>query len=294
MNPNPPAPPQRVAPVIFPERWDLPGKPEGALPSIQDAFRQTGFQLGADLRLLAEGMNLQLQVIRDSSPSKYRTFPLAAMAMYWSRAFLAINDAALLVARGSYPSCPALARAACEAISAETQAGGEEQPDFLAWLAGSLQPNEEHRATEVGLGSYFAGSTLASSLRLGSVYRVVSEFSRQHFGVTLVEVAPESNRQKLGVTFADQTFHFGWAQLILGWLLALCQTQFELVTSNESPFRPSEETRSSIVDFADRAEISLAEPQRCRVEEFMEGGNRRFLIHNFRRQSGGAPVKLLF
>ena len=286
-------PPQRVSPLIIPERWDLPSKPEAALPAILDAYRQTQFQLGADLRLLADGMNLQLRVLGDSHPSKYRTFPLAAMAMYWSRAFLALSDTVLLLTRGAYSSCPALVRAACEAISAETQAGGEEQPQFLEWLAGSLHPNEEHHATEVGLGIYFAGSTLASNPLLGPTFRAAGELSRQHFGVTLVQSAPESNRQRLAVAFADQSFHFGWAQLILGWQLCVIRAQLDLCLSDGSPFYVLEETRAAVAAFTNRVEQALAAPQRCAIEEFSEGGNRRFLIQNFRRQSGAAPRKLL-
>src|SRR5581483_6251003 len=105
---QPGQPPQRVAPLVLPERWDPPGKPEGAASTVQDAYRQTSFQLGADLRLLNEGMNVQVRTMRDSSPSRYRTLPLATMAMYWSRAFLAMSDCMLLVTRGSYPSCPTL------------------------------------------------------------------------------------------------------------------------------------------------------------------------------------------
>jgi hypothetical protein len=37
----------------------------------------------------------------------------------------------------------------------------------------------------------------------------------------------------------------------------------------------------------------LAEPQRCRIEEVDEHGERRFLVVNFRRQPGGAPRKIL-
>src|SRR5947209_4437179 len=115
----------RVAPVVFPERWDPPGKPDPASAPIVDAFRQTQFQLGGDLRLLSEGMNLQLQVVKDSYPSHYRTLPLAVMTMYWSRAFLALSDTAVALSRGSYASGPLLIRGACEAIAAENQASGE-------------------------------------------------------------------------------------------------------------------------------------------------------------------------
>jgi hypothetical protein len=287
------APPQRVAPIVIAERWLPPGKPDGADPAVQDAHRQTGFQLGSDVRLLTEGMNLQLQVMRDSYPSRYRTLPLAAASIYWSRAFLAMGDAALLASRGSYASCPALVRAACETIAAEVQSGGEEQPQFVAWLRDALQPNEEQRATEVGLGHYFAGSTLADNPRLGAIYRSAAELSRQHFGATLIEVAPESNREKLAVTFGDQTFHYAWAELVLGWLLSLSVVQLEHCLTDESPFFISEETRAAANAFFERCASALRSPARCSIEELFEDGRRRFLIHNFRRQSTGAPRKLL-
>ncbi len=284
----------RVAPVLFPERWDPPAKPpDGALPGIIDAFRQTQFQLGGDLRLLADGMNLQLRVIGDSSHSRYRTLPLAITVMFWSRAFLSLSEAAQAICRGSYAVCPVLVRAACEAISAENQAGGEEHALFLSWLQDALVPNERHRATEIGLGNYFAGSTLAANARLGATFRAAAELSRQHFGVTLLEVAPESNRQRIAATFADQSFHFGWAQLALGWLLSLCCVQLELALGGGSPFAAAEETRTAALECMERCDRLLAAPERCRIEEIEENGARRLLLHNFRRQSSGAPVKIL-
>ncbi len=283
----------RVAPIVFPERWDPPGRPEGAGPSVQDGFRQTQFQLGGDLRLLTEGMNLQIQVVKASSGSAYRTLPLAAMLSYWSRAFLALSEAAHALSRAAYPVCPVLVRAACEAIAAEHQSGGEEQPLFREWLAEAMHPNEQQHATEVGLGHYFAGSTLVSNERLGATYRAAAEFSRQHFGVTLLEVAPESNRQRIAVTFADQTFHFAWAQLVLGWLLTLCDIQLTLALEAGSPFNVPAETRAAASQFSGRVRALLDNANRCRVEEIAEDGGRRLVVVNFRRQSSGAPVRML-
>jgi hypothetical protein len=283
----------RVAPILFPDHWDLPGRPDGAGPSVQDAFRQAQFQLGADLRLLSEGMNLQLQAIRDSSGSADRTPALAAMVMYWSRAFLAMSEAAHSLSRAAYAVCPALVRAACEAIAAEAQSGGEEQPLFREWLAEAMHPNEQHHATEVGLGHYFAGSTLVNNERLGATYRAAAEFSRQHFGVTLLEVAPESNRQRIAATFADQTFHFAWAQLVLGWLLTLCDLELALAMEPSSPFHLSAETSTAVKGYAMRIETLLESDHRCRAEEVIEEGGRRLVIVNFRRQSSGAPVRML-
>jgi hypothetical protein len=280
--------------VLAPERWERPSKPgENELPSVQDAFRQTGFQLGADLRLLHEGMNLQLGVVQDSYPSKFRTHALAAGLMLWSRAFLAMSDAAAAVTHGSYGSAAPLVRFACECLAAAHQAHTEEQPAFLEWLGGALRPSEEHKAMEVTLGPFFAGSTIAAEADLGAVYRAASELARPHFGVALAVSAPESNQQKLAVAFADQTFHLGWAQLALGWLLRICDVQLRLAQAPGAPYALTEERAAAIARWHDAAVALLDAPDRCRIDETMDGMDRRWLIVNFRRQPGGAPKRLM-
>ena len=287
-------PTQRVSPVVVPERWDTPGRPgNDALPSIQDAYRQTTFQLGGDLRLLHEGMNLQLRVVQDSHPSRFRTHALAAGLMLWSRAFLAMSDAATAITRGSYGGAAPLGRMACECIAAAHQAHTEEQAAFQEWLGGALLPNETHKATEITIGQFMAGSTLVTETDLGAVYRAASEFARPHFGVSVAVVAPESNRQKLAVTFADQTFHFGWAQLTLGWLLRLCDVQLRLARVSGVPYNITDELATAAAAWSENTRRLLEQPDRCRVEEIIDGMHRRWLIHNVRRQSGGAPKRLL-
>jgi hypothetical protein len=284
----------RVAPVIAPDRWVKPGRPgDDAAPSVQDAYRQTSFQLGGDLRLLEEGMNLQLRVVHDSRASTYRTYPLAAGLMFWSRAFLAISDAAMAITRGSYGSVAPLARMACECIAAAHQAHTEEQAAFQEWLAEALQPDENHKATDITIGQFMAGSTLVTEQDLGAVYRAASEFARPHFGVSAAMVAPESNQQKLAVTFADQTFHYGWAQLTLGWLLRLCVAQLRLTRTPGAPYNIEEETTAAVTAWSDAVDRLLNQPDRCRIEEVMDGYTRRWLIHNVRRQAGGAPRRFL-
>lgn len=284
----------RVAPVVAPETWELPARPEGAPAAVQDAYRQTQFQLSGDLRLLHEGMNLQLRLVRDSYPARYRTRALAAALMPWSRAFLGISDATLLVTRGSYASCPPIVRVVCECIAASTQLRAEELPAFEEWLAAALRPNEDHRAVEVGMGQFFAGSTIAADPRFSTVYRAVSELSRPHLGAGLMLTAPESNQQRLAITFGDQTFHFGWAQLILGWLLALCEIQLRLVLdTGAGVFNVTPATRAACDDWRGRVNAVLADPSRCMAEPVLDDGDQRWLISNFRRQSTGAPRKYL-
>jgi hypothetical protein len=279
--------------VVFPKSWELPSRPDDSNASALDAFRQTDFQLKPDLRLLHQAMNLQLRAVGDAYPSKFRTQPAAVTQLYWSRFFHYLGDAALLISRGSYVGVPPLVRTACECFSAAVQAGGDEIEDWLAFLSSALKPNERFRATEVGRGSYHAGGTLAANEGLGLVYRTSTELARPHFGATVVQVAPESNMQKLAVLFADQAFHFGWAQLELGWLIRLAALMLEHVVASRSVLGTTDETAAEIAAFTARADQVLAAADRCRIEEVDDDGERRFLIGNFRRQSGGAPRKLL-
>ncbi len=110
-----PTPGQRVSAIDVPEGYALPGKPDDAASAAQhDAYRQTQFVLGNDLRLFADGMALQLRILHDSSHSRYRTHAWAAVVSTWSRAYVALADACLLVTRGSYGSVANVLRSACE------------------------------------------------------------------------------------------------------------------------------------------------------------------------------------
>jgi hypothetical protein len=290
---QPPTPGQRVSSIPFPERYDLPPKPEGGAPAPQDAYRQTTFILGNELRLFAEGMNLQLRIVRDASHSSFRKHPYAALIGLWSRTYLALADTCLLATRASYASCAPLARSACEFVAAQHQLHAGEIDQFLEWLAGSLAPNEAHKATELGMGRYFAGETLAADARLRSVYRPASELGRPNFGATLLEVGPESNNVRLALTFADTTFHVGWAELVLGWLLALCERQLAVAVHATGVFAIHEDTHREYAEFAHNVEQSLSRSDRCRIEEIEVENYKRYLVHNFRRQPSGAPKKVL-
>ena len=289
---QPPTPTQRVSAIPFPDSYALPAKPD-ASQAAQDSYRQTTFLLGDDIHLFEEGMTLQLHIVRDASRSPFRKHPYAALMGLWSRTFIALADGCLLMMRGSYASCPPLVRAACEHIAAQHQLHASEMELFLEWLAGNLAPNEAHKAFEFGLGRYFAGETLAADERLRSVYRPASELGRPNFGATLLVVGPESNNQRLALSFADASFHFGWAELVLGWLLALCERQLAVAVHAKGVFPIHEDTHRSYADVARRVGEALSRPDRCRIEEVEEGGYKRFLVHNFRRAPSGAPKKIL-
>ena len=290
---NPPTPTQRVSSIPFPESYKLPGKPIDMPSPVQDAYRQTTFLLGEDLRLFEEGMNLQLRIVRDAAPSAFRKHPYAALMGLWSRTFLALADSALLATRGGYASCPVLVRGACEFVAAQHQLHASGAEPFLEWLADNLRPNEEHKAFEFGLGRYFAGETLAADERLRRVYRPASELGRPNFGATLLEVGPESNNRRLALSFADVAFHLGWAELVLGWLLAVCERQLAVAVHATGIFPIHKDTHEAYTDLARRVDGALTRTDRCSIEEIEEGAYKRYLVHNFRRAPSGAAKKIL-
>jgi len=288
----PPTPLIRVSRIPFPNSYELPGKPEKPGPA-QDAFRQTGFVLGKDLALFEEGMNLQLKIVQDSSHSSFRKHPYAAIMGLWSRTFSSLADACVLVTRGSYQSCAPLARSACEFVAAQQGLYTGEMELFIEWLAGHFTPNGEHKAFEFGLGRYMAGGVLADDAKLRAIYRPASELGRPSFGATTLFIGPESNNQRLALTFADASFHVGWAELTLGWLVALCERQLAFAVHAKGTFAIHDDTHAAYQEFARRVEMALSQSDRCFVEEIEEGQYKRYLAHNVRRAAGSAPKKIL-
>lgn len=286
-------PPQRVSPIQSPDEYVLPRRPEGAPAHLLDAFRQTQFLLGTDLSLFAEAMNLQLRLVKDAYPSKYRTHLLAGMTAMWSRVYFALGDALLLAMRGSYPSTLPLVRAVCELIAAEEALRGGEADEHAKWLLSTLTPNETFKAYDFELGRFFSGEVLAHDPVLRGIYRPASDLGRPNFGATLLQVAPESNNSRLAIAFADASFHFGWAEIVLGWLLALSGRQLRVIVDAEGTFPISEDARTAYEDLQRRIDSALGRDDRARVEEVEEGSNRRYLVHDFRRSSSAAPKKII-
>lgn len=290
-------PTQRVARIRPPGQYAPPARPpESAGDAAQDAYRQTRFILGNDLELFAEAMDLQLKLAADANPptsSKYRTQEAAAISALWSRAYTALSDALLLVTRGSYPSVPPLVRAAAELIAAEEGLRGGEMDMHQEWLANTLQPDERYRAFEYHLGRYFAGGVLASDDALRSVYRPASELGRPAFGASLLQVGPETSSTRIVLNFADASFHQGWAEIALGWLLALAARQVRVVVDAEGIFPVSDERRKAYEALQRRVDEALSRRDRCRIEEIEDGQDRRYLVHNFRRGTSASPKRII-
>ena len=292
-----PTPGQRVSGIDFPQEYRLPGKPDDRRrrPS-QDAYRQTQFVLGEDLRLFAEGMDLQLRILNDSSHSRYRTHVYAAVVGTWSRAYSALADACLLVTRGSYASVPNLVRSACELIAAEhqVQARGDGRVHRLD-ARRTCKPDEEHKAFDVGLGHYFAGSTLAADELLRSVYRAASDLGRPNFGATLLRgrAGVEQRAARLHASPTRRSTSAGprssWAGCCAS---ASASSPSPCTCPTSSTSRPRR--TPPYADYAPaRAGRRFDNPNRARIEEVEEDGFKRWLVHNFRRQPSGAPKKML-
>ena len=247
------------------------------------------FLLGEDLALFEKGMNLELRIVMDSRAGRYRTHALAALLGLWSRSLHYRADACSLVVRGRYVSCIPLLRAACDCIGAQRGLVSGGLDEFTAWLANMTQ-SREHAALDVGLGRYRSGSKLAGDDRLAALYRVLSDLSMTHFGSTLLQVAPESDLQKISIGFGDSSFHLGWGQLIGGWLLALVVAQLDTAVAAGGVFAVSPEAKEELTGLSADVEKALAKPDRCRVEDVGDG---RYLFQNFRRQPGTAPRRLL-
>lgn len=290
-----PAPTIRIAPIELLESYQLPARPPASSgPAAQDSHRQTQFLLAGDLTLFEQAMNLQLRLVADSKAGKYRTPAWAALVGLWARSFTYLADAYALAARAAYASALPLLRAACDCVAAQHQLATQEMDEFTRWLAQGIGQDRRYAAQEFALGRYHAGEALASHERLGAVYRIVSDLSATHFGSTALLVASGSNPQRFAILFADNTFHLGWAELVLGWLLAVADVQLEVATSQPQIFPLSEQVRTDYSRLARQIREAAGNRARCHIEEVTDAqGRRRYLCHNFRRQTGSAPRKLL-
>lgn len=285
-------PPQRVSGIKGPEAYTPPSKPpESAGDQVQDAYRQTRFILGADLDLLHDLMDLQLALVKDAYQT--RTHAAAAILALWSRGYTCISDAVLLLSRGSCASVLPLARTACECIAATEGLRTGEMPMHHEWLENTLKPDERFKAFEFQLGRYFAQGVVINDPLLRAVYRPAADLARPAFGATLLQTGPESNNTRLAIAFADASFHLGWAEITTGWLLALAARQLQVIIEAIHIFPISEERRQRYETLRKQVDSTLARGDRCRIEEVEDRGDRRYLVHNFRRASSGSPRRIL-
>jgi hypothetical protein len=280
----PPLKPPRVVLGSLPERYSLPARPT-ASAAVQDAHRQTGFVLRQELTTFEAAMNLQLRIVAENS--KVRGPRAAAMFTLGARAFSHLADACTLMSFGSYASCPALMRSALDFIAVERSLVAGGFADYEEWFAYALSQDKRNAALIIDTGRYKAASALVADERLGTLYRLLMDLSMPHFGSTLLLTAPETSLQKIPPSFADGTFHLGWAELITGWLLLLAGEQ--LAVSIESGVFEVAGTLASDCEAVQRdIRTALSNRRRCYVEE----SDGRFVFQNFRRGTTGQPKRI--
>ena len=161
------------------------------------------------------------------------------------------------------------------------------------WLSNTLTPNEQFKAFEFQLGRYFAQEVVVKDEVLRAVYRPAADLGRPAFGATLLQTGPESNNIRLAIAFADASFHLGWAEITLGWLLALAARQLQVIIEATDIFPVSDERLQRYEALRKQVDTALARNDRCRIEEVADRGDRRYLVHNFRRAPSASPKKVL-
>lgn len=292
-----PAPGRRISPISFPdEPIAAPKPPPDAPPLLRDAFRETGFALGADVRWLVDALNLQRKIIRQSGHSRLRSRRFASALLFWSRVHAAGIDLLALTAGASYSSSLPLLRSAFEWLGAEQAVVGDEQIEFEDWLRGDPEggwgAHAGLRATDVAMGQYMAGQQIAMSEETGAAYRAAAELARSHFGPSALLSAAESHDKRIAVEWAAPRFHYGWAQLLFGWQRLLQDRQCRFAVGS-GLFGAEAGDRSEYQRLHRQSTELQARPDRCTAEWIAEAGRQRLLIANFRRQPAGAPKRIL-
>ena len=285
--------PQRVSGMRVPQGWTLPGKPADLDEVAEDAWRQTTFTCGEEMRLVAASLDLQARLAGTGYTASARTMTMAGYAGLWSRAFSATSDATGVIRRGSYQSALPLLRQAVEFVGAQRGLDAE-MDEWRRFTHEAYGRSEPARATEIGLGHFFAGEAIATEEHLRRIYRATSDLGRPNFGPTALLVANEATHERYPLNFADHAFHLGWAQLLLGWTLRLGVVQLHTSMHLAQHFPAPAELRAEVVEHVRAAEALLADADRCRLEEWAgEDGRPRHLLVQFRRRPGDAHQRIL-
>ena len=290
---SPEPPRQRISPITFPSETPALARPRDDEPHTRrDAFRETSFALPLDLRWLNDAFTLQRKVVEQSYGSSFRNRRYASALLFWSRIYTGGIEARALTARASYSAALPLLRGTMEWLGAEQAVVGDEQIEFEDWLRDAWSNNAEHHATEIGMGQYMAGQTIAMAPETADAYRAVSELSRSHFGASALLSADGSHDKRFLVNWADEAFHLGWAQLLYGWQITIQDRQCRFAVGS-GLFGVESEDRQEYQRLHRQSQTILQDQRRCRSEWIIDQGRQRLLIDNYRRQPSGAPKRIL-
>ena len=289
-----PGPPrQRISPITFPSETPALAKPRDDEPQVRrDAFRETSFALPLDLRWLNDAFTLQRKIVEQSYGSSFRNRRYASALIFWSRVYSAGLEARTLTARASYSAALPLLRAMMEWLGAEQAVVGDEQVEFEDWLRDAWSNNQDHHATEIGMGQYMAGQQIAMAPETADAYRAVSELSRSHFGASALLSADGSHDKRFLVNWSDEAFHLGWAQLLIGWQIVIQDRQCRFAVGS-GLFGVESEDRQEYQRLHRQTQSLLEDARRCHATWIIDNGRQRLLIDNYRRQPSGAPKRIL-
>lgn len=279
------------SPRVFPQATRAAKPPADAAGSV-DAYRQTGFVLGKDIDLALRGLELEGAIASASSAAKFRTQKMVSALGLWSRAWLTRLEALHAVEWGNYVSAVTLVRAAADYQAGALYLLRTDAAEWDEWLEhGGVALAPGQHATEYRLHAFRAAEVLAAHDILGVVYRAAMDVSLSHFGSTLLLTGNESDPQRIAMTFGDRDFHFGLAELNLGWLLLLSIAQLEAALEFEGVF--SIPNRAAVEAFCKEARDVAGARDRCHIESVEQNGERRYLVQNWRRAPGGAGKRIL-
>ncbi len=286
--------PQRVSGMKILEHLKLPTEPVYSDPASSDSWRQTGFNLGTDLRLIQSGLDISLEAVSSGYRPQSRSMVMAGYASQWSRSLLSAADAVLLIRSGSYQSAMSVIRQSVESAAA-FRGLEQEMQEWTRWTHEAFSTHANTRAIEIGMGIYFAGSVIASEESIRNIYRAASDFGRPNFGPTSLFVANEATHEKYPLHFGDKSFHIGWSQLLLGWTNTILDFLLETASQNPNEFPIEDATQSKISLYKEEVHRLLSDPNRCNLDEFTDAeGRKRHLLTNFRRQPSDAPSRIIF
>jgi hypothetical protein len=267
-------------------------KPPTDASGSADAYRQTAFVLDEQVQLVVDGLNFEGAAAEASSGAKYRNQEVAAALVLWSRAWLMRLPALHAIQWGNYAATTPLVRSAADFQAAVVYSLRTGAAEWQEWLASDgIRIATEQHATEFRLHAFRAAEVLAADELLGPLYRVTMDLSMPHFGASMLVAASESAPDHVSPTFGDRDFHLGLAELHLGWLLELGLSQRATLREFASVLANGDEATG--LDLDARTARHLANPSRCRVEAIEIGNERRYLIHNFRREPRSAPKRIL-
>jgi hypothetical protein len=282
----------RVAPPRVYPQASRSGKPPIAAAGSTDSHRQMSFVLGTDLDLLLQGLELEGSLADAASGSRFRNQVVASALALWSRAWLSRQQALHAAEWGNYAAAVPLVRAAADYEASEIyllRTGAAEWEEWLANGGVALAP-EEH-AMEFRLHAFRAAEVLAAHDILGPLYTAAMDLSMPHFGSTLLLAGNESDPSRVAITFGDRDFHFALAELVTGWLLLLGVAQLEAVHEFEGVFPVPDPV--ALEKWCAAARAAAGRDDRCRIEPVQRGGEKRYLVHNWRRTPGAARKRIL-